>query len=169
MIRQTRAMPAGRHGFTLLEILMVVALIAILASIIFVAINPARRLAETNNARRWSDAKAILDAVLTYSVDHEGVLPSGIDGIYDSAQVLGTNTLGCESGCGATTTRISCLDLTDSIVKGGYIADIPMDPKTGSSGFTDYYINREPSGSIEVGACDTDIEGTTTPIIRLKR
>jgi prepilin-type N-terminal cleavage/methylation domain-containing protein len=51
----------NQKGFTLLEILLVVAAIAILAGIIIVAINPAKQLGDTRNAQRYSDVRTILD------------------------------------------------------------------------------------------------------------
>ncbi len=153
-------------GFTLIEILLVIALIAILATIVFVAINPARRLAEANNAQRWSDAKAILDAVLTYTVDSEGSMPSGIDSLYNSAQMLGTGS-DCDS-CTATTTLSSCLNLTSDLV-GGYIAIIPTDPVVGTAAATGYYINKESSGAVIVGACEPDAVSGVTPTIMVLR
>src|SRR5512147_3119247 len=69
--------PSGQRGFTLLEILLVVAAIAILAGIVIVAINPARQLGETRNAVRKVDVKTILNAVQQYQLK-EGSLPDTI-------------------------------------------------------------------------------------------
>jgi len=157
------------RGFTLLEILLVVALIAILAAALYVALKPAERLSETNNAQRWTNATAMLNAVLNFTVDNNGALPTGIDIDYTNAQVLGTDVAGCNSGCGAVTTVAACLDLSADLVTNGYIAAIPTDPKTGTAGFTDYYLQLESNGAITVGACDPDAEGGSTPVIRVQR
>ena len=143
-------------GLTLIEILLVITLIAILAAAILVAIDPARRMAQARNARRWEECEAILNAVLKYMVDHEGEYPSGLDNITTSAQVLGTASNGCDTTCGAVTTVSSCLDLSSDLV-GRYIASIPKDPKTGTAANTDYYINKTSDGRVRVGACDPEL------------
>ncbi len=65
-----------KKGFTLIEILLVVAAIAILSGIVVLAINPGKQLADTRDAQRHSDVKTILEAVYQYSIDHDGTLPS---------------------------------------------------------------------------------------------
>ena len=46
-------------GFTLLELLIVIAVLAVLAGVLFVALNPASRLEDSRNAKRWTDVNAI--------------------------------------------------------------------------------------------------------------
>jgi prepilin-type N-terminal cleavage/methylation domain-containing protein len=60
---------ATHRGFTLLEMLLVIAIIAILAAIVIVAINPARQLAQARNAQRASDLNAIQKAIQQYYID----------------------------------------------------------------------------------------------------
>ena len=158
-------------GFTLIELVLVVAIVAILAAAVYVALNPARRLSEANNSQRWSDVTAVLNAVIAYTVDNDGNLPSGIDSDYSRSQVLGTSNAGCNqpANCSAASTEAACLDLSEDLVDNGYISEIPFDPNTGSSVNTDYYIQLDENGIITVGACDPQAEGATTPTIRVQR
>jgi len=61
-------------GFTLIELLVVIAIIAILATVVFVALDPATRFADSRNSRRWNDVNSILTAVHQCIVDQEGIL-----------------------------------------------------------------------------------------------
>lgn len=65
-------------GFTLIEILVVIGIIAILAAIVLIAINPARQFAQANNTQRNSNVNAILNAVGQWMVDNNGEVPPGI-------------------------------------------------------------------------------------------
>jgi len=62
-------------GFTLIEILVVIGIIAILAAIVLIAINPARQFAQANNSQRTSNVNAILNAIGQYLADNKGDLP----------------------------------------------------------------------------------------------
>lgn len=59
----------SKKGFTLIEILIGIALLAILLSLVIVAINPAQRFQDARNTRRWSDVTAVLDAIYLNILD----------------------------------------------------------------------------------------------------
>ncbi len=63
-------------GFTLIEILVVIDIIAILAAIVIVAINPKKHFDEAIAAQRDANVNTILNAVSQYIVDEKGVLPT---------------------------------------------------------------------------------------------
>ncbi len=89
----------NKKGFTLIELIIVIAIIVILAAIIYVAINPGQRIRETNNARRWIELDSIAKAIKEYEIDHVGQLPSGIS---QTLKMIGTDTTGCDIDCGST-------------------------------------------------------------------
>ena len=145
-------------GFTLIELLVVIVIIAILAAIIFVAVDPGKRFGDARDARRRSEVVSILNAVLKYQVDNDGDLPTVIDAVTATSQVLGTAGSGCDTTCTATTTVAACVDLDTDLVDT-YLAAIPQDPKTGTAANTDYYINKTTGGRLLVGACDPENAG----------
>ncbi len=79
------------EGFTLIEILIVIGIIAILATIVIVAINPARQFAQARDTQRISNINAILNAVGEYIADNKGVLPNVITTITKNISTSGAD------------------------------------------------------------------------------
>ncbi len=111
-------------AFTLLEMLLVIAIIAILAGIVIVAINPGRQLAQARNAQRASDLRALHSAVQQYYIDNRA-WPTGIDGTVQDV---------CKFGV----TDPNCINL--DVLVPDYVSDIPEDPNASSPTSTDYQI-----------------------------
>jgi len=65
-------------GFTLIEILVVIGIIAILATIVLIAINPARQFKQARDTQRVSNVNAILNGIGQYIADNKGAIPSFI-------------------------------------------------------------------------------------------
>lgn len=130
-----------QSGFTLLEILLVVAAIAILAGIVIVAINPNKQLGETRNAQRRTDVNTILNAVYQYSIDNNGNLPSAIT---TSATAI------CQTGSSSCTDLI---DLTVLTTNEKYLVSLPKDPLiTATTGTAGYTIMKSSNGRVTVAA-----------------
>jgi len=160
-----------KAGFTLVELIIVIAIITILAGAIFVAIDPARRLHETRNARRASDIATILDAVKKYQADNEGIHYDEVDDMTEGVYyAIGTDGKSC-TGCSLIGSITECVDLEG--MGNSYMAVVPEDPLEGSDGNTHYYILKDTDGSITVGACEAEGEGSggtgTPPEIKLTR
>ena len=126
-------------GFTLVELIVVIGILAALLAIVLVAINPGRQFAQANNTQRRSDVNAILNGVSQYAADNRGALPTGID--LTPRTICGPTDPDPLSTCPDATS----VDLCAAIVPT-YIADFPRDPQNGSmtgtppcTGATDYY------------------------------
>ena len=139
-----------QQGFTLIEVLLVVAIIAILAGIVILAINPNKQLGDTRNAQRQADVTTILNATYQYSVDNQGNLPSGI---------TSTPTDVCTTGAGSCT---GLVDLTVLTAAGKYIVATPKDPKTGTTNNTRYQISVDANDRVTVTAPDAEQSKTIT-------
>src|SRR5882762_3079707 len=113
-----------RGGFTLIELLLVIGIIAILASIVIVAINPTKQLGNARDAQRRSDVNTILNAVYQYAIDNNGGIPSGIT---TSVQPICQTSLDA-TGCAA----IGGVNLR--VLTGSYLVNIPKDPKVIATG-----------------------------------
>lgn len=103
-------------GFTLIEILLVIGLIAILAAIVIIAVNPARQLEKARDTERLADVYTILNALQQYAVDHGGSFPDNLS--TDSYEI-------CRTGAEDCTDMYDLSALTDN---GTYLVSIPMDP-----------------------------------------
>jgi prepilin-type N-terminal cleavage/methylation domain-containing protein len=130
------------EGFTLIEILVVVALIAILAAVTIVAINPAKNFADTRNATRSADVTQILNAATQYTSE-EGHSVSGLGTIPACTD---------EEACiGTSEADPACVDLGDVLVDE-YIVAIPEDPTTGDAADTGYTICQTAGGRLQIDA-----------------
>ena len=65
-----------KSAFTLVEILIVIGLLAILAVVTFVIINPAQRINAANDTQRREEVREIQKAIEVYSTQNGGSLPT---------------------------------------------------------------------------------------------
>lgn len=137
-------------GFTLIEILLVIALIAILATITIVALNPTRQFGQANDTTRTSHVNAILNAVNQYSLDNAGAVPStiptGSDCTSSDTYEICQTDVSCASG----------VDLSAVTASERYIVSIPVDPANTSSTHTGYNIIQSSNGRVTVCARTVD-------------
>lgn len=106
-----------KGGFTLIEILVVIGIIAVLATIVIIAINPARQFAQARNTQRTSNVNAILNAVGQNIADNKGVFTCSAGSIPTTDQTMASSGGYDIRGCIVPT----------------YMSEIPVDPVTGTA------------------------------------
>jgi len=159
----------NQKGFTLLEILLVIALIAILAAIVIVAINPAKQLASGRNTQRRADANTILNATYQYAIDNNGALPTGVASTVSCSTACNT-ILATREICKTGGTCTGIVDLGVLTASGKYIVSIPNDPTTSTTDGSGYYICKDSTSSrVTVCAPGAESEAGTTPTITVTR
>lgn len=118
----------AKKAFTLIEVLLVIALIAILAAITIIAINPAKNFADARDTQRQSDVTQILNAVSQF--------------IGDGNTAAGLGTI---ASCPTTTDIVTSAPLVgdvdlDAVLVDEYLVAIPEDPTGAAANDTGYDI-----------------------------
>ena len=162
----------SKKGFTLIELLIVITIIAIIAGIVFVALDPLKRFQNSRDARRAADVEAILSAVKVDQIDNGGTYLSTINNVGagevfmlvdGSAMTFGCddNNLNCDTNVNSDT---HCIDLS-GLVTEGYLGSVPVSPAgavtwddgnvSGEEG-TGYTLARASTGLITIRACESE-------------
>lgn len=149
---------ARKAGFTLIEILLVVAAIGILAGIVILAINPGKQLADTRNAQRRADVNSILNAIYQYTIDNSGTLPSIPRDKCSSSSGNEACKLGVTGSC-------SGVDLGMLTENQKYLTSMPIDPTISSEDGTGYYVTQSDNGRVTVCAPSAE-QGATISVTR---
>ena len=149
----------SRRGFTLIELLLVIGIIAILASIVIVAINPTKQLGDARNAQRRSDVNTVLNAVYQYAIDNNGTLPTCIT---TTEKGICTGGSACAGYAGGTNGPATGCDL--DVLTGSYIVNLPVDPQTiaGATAYTGYKIVKNDDSRVTVTATEAEQSETIT-------
>jgi prepilin-type N-terminal cleavage/methylation domain-containing protein len=105
-----------RRGFTLVELLLVIANIGVLSSIVLVAVNPQQQLEAARNAERRVVVRELRNAIDQYIVDHDAVPPALLE-------LVGEVPI-CKP---AAAVDAPCANL-DILVELEYLTALPVDP-----------------------------------------
>ena len=108
-----------KAGFTLIEILVVIGILAILAAAVLIAVNPARQFAQARDSQRATHVNAILNAIGQNIADNKGIFTCAGSALPATAAVMNS------SGDPGTYDIAACLEPT-------YISQMPIDPVDGA-------------------------------------
>ncbi|MEK7646448.1 MAG: type II secretion system protein [Patescibacteria group bacterium] len=133
-----------KQGFTLIEVLVVIGIIALLSAVVIVAVNPARQFKLARDSQRTSNVNSIVNALHQNMAEHRGSLVcAGVTRTIPLvATVIRSGAAGYEG------------DIASCIVPD-YIGAVPFDPVIMGAHFTDstdymtgYEIFRDAQGRI---------------------
>ena len=119
------------RGFTLIEILVVIGIIAILAAIVIIAINPAKQFAQARNTQRVSNVNTILNAIGQRLADNKGLFRTTTDVVCTAGMDIPATAVNQATAVDiASGGAVGTVDMRPCLVPI-YIAEIPVDPSIG--------------------------------------
>jgi type IV pilus assembly protein PilA len=147
----------SKKGFTLIELLIVIGILAILASVVIIAVNPVRQFASARNSQRVSNLQAILNATFQYAAESGGNFPAAITPNQPSANCLTTAT---NEICNTGGTCTGLIDLSVLTTNEKYLVSIPKDPSGATANGSGYRITKSANGRITVCAPSAELGET---------
>ncbi len=148
------------HGFTLVELLVTIGIVAILMGIVLIALNPEKQFRSAREAKRMADVSVLLNAVSQYLIDHktQDAIPKDnisryiAEGVYKKKWEFSPQPV--------LTPSINLCD----VLTPSYSANIPSDPSLETE-VTDcnnydsgYMLTVSPSGRIIISAPYSEIQ-----------
>lgn len=129
----------------MVELLIVIGIIAVLAGVVIVALNPARQFAQARNTQRWSNVNTLLNAVSQRLADNKG--------LWNTTCGVATVSLP------GTVTAIGSggVDLASCLVPT-YVSIMVTDPSVGTAANTGYTVVKDATtGRVTVAAPNAEL------------
>lgn len=160
----------NKRAFTLIELLIVIAIISIIASVVFVALDPLTRFRDSRDAKRWADINSLLSAIKIDQVDNGGNYLPAVTGMTPGEVYMIVDGVPGSPNCNAgnancdtdvTTETVPgdhCVNMAE-LVTQGYLGSIPISPKgdfTWTSSLSGYTIERNINGILTIRACESE-------------
>jgi type IV pilus assembly protein PilA len=148
-------------GFTLIEVLVVIGIIAVLATVVLVAVNPSRQFKLARDSQRTSNVNALLNAIHQNMAEHRGVFVCNgtATDIPLAAAVVQSSSVPNSPG-----------DIAGCLVPD-YLSSLPFDPSQSGAHYisvtdynTGYEISQDATGRITASST-----GELSPAISVTR
>ncbi|OGY96872.1 MAG: hypothetical protein A2543_00725 [Candidatus Komeilibacteria bacterium RIFOXYD2_FULL_37_8] len=154
----------NQFGFTLVQLIVSMTSVLVLSAAVFLWIDPLDRMGDAQNKKRTQDVSVISAALFNYAKEHSGMMPV-LGELSTSKKVLCSSQSGSELTCGADTEL--CLTIDDQDFYK-YLRQLPYDPDKSSAADTGYYLFKNASNDLIVGACSTHDSETITKNLSLR-
>ncbi len=141
----------NQHGFTMLELVIIVSVILALGAAVTIWIDPVQRIGDAKQAKRQEAVMMLSTAFTEYAQSHKGALPI-FGEITTEAKVICNNQTGQLLTCDTSSEYCLAIDDADFFTKN--ISNLPIDPDKSSDSDTGYYIRKDADNNIIIGACD---------------
>ena len=156
---------AYNYGFTLVELLIVIAIIAIIAAVVFVALDPLTRFKDSRDSARWQEVAELMNAIKIDQVDNGGYYISAVSNTTAGEVYMvsdGSVSSNCDDNNAYCDTNVTdddnCVDLS-GLVSEGYIGAVPISPDglgSWTSSTTGYTLQRDSTGILTVRSCESE-------------
>ncbi len=159
-IKNRRKKPVKASGFTLIEILVVLGILAILATLVLVAVNPSRQFKMARDTKRAANVATILNSISQNIADHSGsfVCNGAVVSLPSTSVMISTEGDGFNLG---------------ECVVPDYISALPYDPNNGGAYYfneldynTQYSMMQDSEGRVTVSAIGELAEDGTISVTR---
>lgn len=138
----------NQKSFTLVELIVAVALMAILGVVILINLNPSQQYAKARNTQRISHTNIIAEAVRQRIIDNHGTFQTGC-----SSGPLPSTSTPMGSGTGKYNIEPCLVPV--------YLSVMPLDPVVGTSSAIGYNIFRDSSTTaITISAPNAELDET---------
>ena len=161
----------SNKAFTLIELLVVIGIIAILATVVFVALNPVQRFADARNSRRFTDVNNLITAIHECIVDNDGGTTPCLGSLVAGTkyEIVSSGASGCNTVCTNVAASANCADLDTNLAS--YLKELPTDPGAVTAGHTEYEVVIDSNNIVTITSCSAESPETygVTDTIKVSR
>jgi prepilin-type N-terminal cleavage/methylation domain-containing protein len=119
-MRQAAA-PKHEGGFTLIEVLVVVGILAVLLAIVLIAINPTKQFQNVRNTQRSANVTSILDGIYNDMINNAGVKAAALTNVTSLPMSLGKAPILAPTGTTFSSPNLTFTGLTANVVTSGNV------------------------------------------------